>query len=69
MACHLQEAPVVLTLLADEDQIDGGLEIVVDATPGNATPEPKRPPVRIEHHLLRFAQIRDREKHAAVRQA
>ena len=69
MARHLQEAAVVLALLAEEDQINGGLEIVVDATTGNAVPEPECPPVRIEDHLLRFAQIRHGEKHPAVREA
>src|SRR5204862_7256154 len=52
-----------------EDQFDRGLEIVVDAAPAATAPQTERPPVGIEHHLLRFAQIRYRQKHSRMAQA
>ena len=69
VAGHLQELAVVLPRLAGEDQLDRGLEIVVDPALAAAAPQAERPPVGIEHHLLGFAQIRHRQEHAGVTQA
>jgi len=69
VARHLHKAPVVLTLLASEDQIDRSLEVIVDAASRHSTPQLKRAPMRIEHHLLRLAQVRHREEDSAVAQA
>jgi hypothetical protein len=55
VARHLHKAPVVLTLLASEDQIDRSLEVVLDAASGHSTPQLECAPMRIEHHLLRLA--------------
>jgi hypothetical protein len=54
MAGHLLETGVIPPLLAGEDQVDGGFEIVVDAEARDAAPELEGAPVRIENHLLRF---------------
>ena len=56
VAGHLQEPAVVLPRLAGEDQLDRGLQVVVDPALAAAAPQTERPPVGIEHHLLGFAQ-------------
>ena len=69
MIAHHQEAPVVAPLLAGEDRIHRGLQVVIDSAARHAAKELERPGVRIEHHLLALARISDEEKCAAVAQS
>ena len=66
---HLQEAAIVLPILADEDRLHRRLHVVVDAARAGAPEECERPLVGVEHHLLRFARIGAHEHHAAVAKA
>lgn len=68
MRAHLREAAVVLTVLADEDCLDGGFHVVVHAARAGALEEGKAALVRVQHHLLRLARIRSNEHHPAVAQ-
>ena len=52
VAAHLQEAPVVGPLLADEDRLHRRLHVVVDAARAGALEEGERPVMGVEHHLL-----------------
>ena len=63
---HLQEAAIVLAVLADEDRLHRRLHVVVDAARAGALEEGERPLVRVEHHLLRLARIGAHEHHPAV---
>ena len=56
-------------LLAGEDRLDHGLEIVIDHPLGHAAEEGERAVVRVEHHLLGLPRIGDDEHLAAERQA
>src|SRR5262249_40599383 len=53
-------------LLADEDQINRRLQIIVDATTRHPAPEAKRTPMRVEHHLLCFAQVGYCQEHPTM---
>jgi len=68
MRAHLQEATIILAVLADEDRLDRGLHIVVDAARAGALEERERAFVRVEHHLLRLARIGPHERHPAMAQ-
>ena len=57
VAAHLQEAPIILTVLADEDRLHRRLHVVVDAARAGAFEEREGALVRVEHHLLRLARI------------
>ena len=69
MIAHHQEAPIVSALLAGEDRIHCGLQVVVDSPARYAAKELEGAGVRIEHHLLALARISDEEKYAAVAQS
>src|SRR5277367_6539804 len=69
MRAHLQEAAIVLAILADEDRLHRGLHVVVDAAPTGAFEECERPFVGVKHHLLGLARIDAHEHHAAVAEA
>ena len=69
VAAHLQEAPIILPVLADEDRLHRGLHVVVDAARAGASEKGEGPLVRVEHHLLRLARIGANEHHPAVAQA
>ena len=69
MRAHLEEAAVVLAILADEDRLHRRLHVVVDAARTGAPEERERPLVGVENHLLRFARIDAREHHTAVAEA
>src|SRR5271167_5064241 len=49
MRAHLQKAAIVLARLADEDCLDRGLHVVVDAAPANTAVEQERLVVGVEH--------------------
>src|ERR1700735_5607360 len=66
MRAHLEEAAIVLAILADEDRLHRSLHVVVDAAPAGALEEGKGAFVRVEHHLLRLARVSAHEHHAAV---
>ena len=63
---HLEEAAVVLAVLADEDRVHRRLHVVVDPALAGATEEREGALVRVEHHLLALARIGAHEHHAAV---
>ena len=63
---HLEEAAIVLPILADEDRLHRRLHVVVDAARAGAPEEGERPLVRVENHLLRLTRIGAHEHHAAV---
>ena len=69
MRAHLEEAAIVLPILADEDRLHRRLHVVVDAARAGAPEERERPLVGVENHLLRLARIGAREHHAAVAKA
>ncbi len=66
MPGHLQEAPIVGPLLADEDRLHRGLHVVVDAARAGAPEEGEGPVVSVEHHLLALARIGTNEHHSTV---
>jgi hypothetical protein len=66
VAAHLQEATIVGALAPDEDRLDCGLHVVVDAAPAGALEEGEGPVVGVEHHLLALAGIGAHEEHAGV---
>ena len=68
MRAHLQEAAIVLPVLADEDRLHRRLHVVVDAARAGAPEEGEGALVRVEHHLLRLARIGADEHHPAVAQ-
>jgi hypothetical protein len=68
MTAHLQEAPIVGALAADEDRLHRGLHVVVYAARAGALEEGERPVVGVEHHLLRLARICPYKQHPAVAQ-
>ena len=69
MRAHLEEAAIVLAILADEDRLHRRLHVVVDAARAGALEECERPLVGVEHHLLRLARIGAHQHHAAVAEA
>src|SRR6516162_3859402 len=69
MAAHLQEAAIILTVLADEDRLHRRLHVVVDATGAGTSKEDEGAFVRVEYHLLRLTRISPAEHHPAVAQA
>src|SRR5580693_5940835 len=69
MAAHLQEAAIILTVLADEDRLHRRLHVVVDATGAGTSKEGEGAFVRVEYHLLRLTRISPAEHHPAVAQA
>src|SRR6478672_13489759 len=66
MAAHLQEAAIVAPVPADEDRLDRGLHVVVDAAPAGAFEQGERPIMGVEHHLLRLTRIGSHEQHATM---
>lgn len=66
MATHLQEAAVILPLLADEDRLDRRLHIIIDAARAGSAEEGKRLVVGIEDHFLRLARISPHIHHPAM---
>ena len=66
---HLQEAAIVLPILADEDRLHRRLHVVVDAARAGALEEGEGPFVGVEHHLLRLARIGPHKHHPAVAEA
>ena len=66
VAAHLQEATIVLPVLADEHRVHRRLHVVVDAARAGPAEEGKGPVVGVEHHLLRLARIGPHEHHADV---
>jgi hypothetical protein len=66
VTAHLQEAPIVESLLADHDRLHRRLHVVVDAALAGTLEECEGPVVRVEHHLLRLARIDPHERHTAV---
>ena len=66
MRAHLEEAAIVLAVLADEDRLHRRLHVVVDAALAGALEERERPVVGVEHHLLRLPRIGAHEHHPAV---
>ena len=69
MRAHLQEAAIVLAILADEDRLHRRFHVVVDAARAGAPEKCERPLMGVEHHLLRFARISAHEHHPAVAEA
>ena len=69
MRAHLEEAAIVLAVLADEDRLNRRLHVVVDAAPAGALEERERTLVGVEHHLLCLARIGAHEHHPAVAEA
>src|SRR5271170_534383 len=65
---HLQKAAIVPARLADEDRLDRGLHVVVDAAPADPAVELKRLVMGVEHQFLGLAKIYSDERHTAVRQ-
>jgi len=63
---HLEEAAIVLAVLADEDRVHRRLHVVVDSASAGALEKREAALVRVEHHLLRLARIGAHEHHAAV---
>ena len=66
MRAHLEEAAIVLAVLADEDRLHRRLHVVVDAACAGALEERERALVGVEHHLLRLARVGAHEHHPAV---
>jgi hypothetical protein len=66
VAAHLHEAAIVETPFADEDRLDCGLHVVVDAAHAGALEQSECPIVGIEHHLLCLARIALHKQHPAV---
>jgi hypothetical protein len=69
MRAHLQEAAIVLAILADEDRLHRRFHVVIDSARTGPLEEPERPLVGVEHHLLRLARISAHEHHPAVAEA
>jgi hypothetical protein len=65
----LQEAAIVLPLLAHEDRLHGGLHIVVDAARARTLEEREAALMRVEHHFLGLARIGAHEHHPAMAEA
>jgi hypothetical protein len=66
---HLEEAAIVLAILADEDRLHRRLHVVVDAPPAGALEERERPFVGVEHHFLRLPRIGAHEHDPAMAEA
>ncbi len=67
MGAHLQEPPIILPVLADEDRLHRSFHIIVDAARAGAFKNGEGPLVGVEHHLLRLAGAgADKLHHAAV---
>jgi hypothetical protein len=66
MRAHLQEAAIVLPVLADEHRVDRRFHIVIDSPRAGALEEREGALVRVEHHLLALARIGAHEHHPAM---
>jgi hypothetical protein len=66
MRAHLQEAAIVLAILADEDRLHRRFHVVIDSARTGPLEEPERPFVGVKHHLLGLARIGAHEHHPAV---
>ena len=66
MRAHLQETPIVLSVLADEHRIDSRFHIVINPARAGALEEREGALVRVEHHLLALARIGANEHHPAM---
>ena len=66
MRAHLQEAAIVLPVLAGKDRLHRRFHIVVHTTGAGAPEERERPLMGVEHHLLRLARISAHQHHAAM---
>ena len=62
----MQEAAIVLPVLADKDRLHRRFHIVVHTTGAGAPEERERPLMGVEHHLLRLARISAHQHHAAM---
>jgi hypothetical protein len=69
VGARLQEAAIVLPILADQDRFDRRLHVVVDAARAGALEEGESSVVRVEHHLLGLTRIGANEQNAAVAEA
>jgi hypothetical protein len=69
MRAHLQEAAIVLAILADEDRLHRRFHVVIDSARTGPLEEPEPPLVGVEHHLLRLARISAHKHHPAVAEA
>jgi hypothetical protein len=69
MRAHLQEAAIVLAILADEDRLHRRFHVVIDSARTGPLEEPERPLMGVEHHLLGLARISAHEHHPAVAEA
>lgn len=68
MPKHLLEPPVIGPVLAHEDRINGGLNVVIDAPRTGTTKESKRLVVGVKHHLSGLARIGPDKRHPAMAQ-
>ena len=66
MPAHLQETPVKSSIFANEDGLNGGLYIIVNAVRAGAFKESEGTVMRVEHHLLRLARIGSDKEHPAM---
>ena len=66
MRAHLEEAAIVLAVLADEDRLHRRLHVVIQAACAGALEKGERSLVGVEHHLLRLARVGAHEHHPAV---
>lgn len=66
VAAHLQEAPVIGALLADEDRLHRRLHVVVDAARAGALEEDEAAIMGVENHLLALARIGPHQQHARM---
>jgi len=66
---HLQEAAIVLPVLAGEDRLHRSLHIIVDAARACALEKREGAVMRVEHHFLGLARIGPHEHHPAVAEA
>ena len=57
-----------MAVTMDQDRVNRGLHVVVDATRAGALEKGECAIVRVEHHLLRLARIRPHKEHPAVAQ-
>ena len=69
MPAHLLEPAIINTILANQDRINRGLHIIVDAPRAGTAEEGKRPVMGIEHHLQRLTRIRPHKWHSAMTEA
>jgi hypothetical protein len=68
VTAYLQEAPILLAVVADEDRLHRGLRVVVDAARSGTPAKGEGAFVRVEHHLLRLMRMSPPEYHPAMAQ-